>query len=262
MSVIPLRGGPGAWEADPDPRYWNMMGPWGGWTAGLMLEAVLAEPGRNGSPVSMTMHFMAGFTEAPVQIATRLVKGGRSLSFWSSEVSQNGVAVAHGIVTLAVRPQTDVFRDKEMPLVAAPEDVATVQRPPGENMGPRFFQMCETKGIKNYPGLSGEAGDTQSIAWVRDVEHRPLDYVMVAMLADLYPPRIFLRRPARAPATTVSMTVYFHGSDEELGAVGDDFILAEAEGRHFNAGTFDHHAALWRRDGVLLATSEQLCWFK
>lgn len=262
MNIIPLRAlGPGRWEADPDPRYWNMMGPWGGWTAGLLLEAVLAEGEAKGAPVSMTLHFMAGYKEAPVQIETRLLKGGRSLAFWRSEISQDGVTVAHAVVTLANRPTTDTFRDKAMPKVPPPEQVEPAVRAP-TGMGPRFFNMCDTRGIKNYPFLTTEPGDTQSISWVRDVELRPLNYVMVAMLADLYPPRIMLRRAERAPATTVSMTVYFHGTEDEVAEVGTDYILAEAEGRHFHAGTFDHHAALWRQDGVLLATSEQLCWFK
>ena len=58
------------------------------------------------------------------------------------------------------------------------------------------------------------------------------------------------------------MSVYFHATPAELEAVGGDFILGEAKGRRFESGFFDQHGALWSRDGVLLATTEQLCWFK
>ena len=44
--------------------------------------------------------------------------------------------------------------------------------------------------------------------------------------------------------------------------VGADFVLQQAHGRRGADGVCDLSASLWRRDGVLLATTEQLVWFK
>jgi hypothetical protein len=44
--------------------------------------------------------------------------------------------------------------------------------------------------------------------------------------------------------------------------VGDDFILVECEGRVGGAGASDERSSYWRRDGKLLATSEQLAWYR
>jgi hypothetical protein len=56
--------------------------------------------------------------------------------------------------------------------------------------------------------------------------------------------------------------VYFYASADELAAVGDDFVLSEAVGTRAEASIVGSQLRLWSRRGALLATSEQLCWFK
>ena len=62
--------------------------------------------------------------------------------------------------------------------------------------------------------------------------------------------------------TTLSLTAYLHATVEELAEVGDDFILVECEGRVGGGGASDERSSYWRRDGKLLATSEQLAWYR
>jgi acyl-CoA thioesterase len=62
--------------------------------------------------------------------------------------------------------------------------------------------------------------------------------------------------------TTLSLTVYLHATDEEVAEVGNDFILVEYEGRVGGGGASDERSSYWRRDGKLLATSEQLVWYR
>jgi acyl-CoA thioesterase len=58
------------------------------------------------------------------------------------------------------------------------------------------------------------------------------------------------------------MSVYFYASADELAAVGDDFVLSEAVGTRAEQSIAGSQLRLWSRSGALLATSEQLCWFK
>ena len=60
----------------------------------------------------------------------------------------------------------------------------------------------------------------------------------------------------------LSLTAYLHATVEELAEVGDDFILVECEGRVGGGGASDERSSYWRRDGRLLATSEQLAWYR
>ena len=56
--------------------------------------------------------------------------------------------------------------------------------------------------------------------------------------------------------------MYFHGTAEEIDAVGDDYLLNEATGTRGERSTSGQQARLWSRDGALLATTEQLCWYR
>ena len=56
--------------------------------------------------------------------------------------------------------------------------------------------------------------------------------------------------------------MYFHGTAEEIDAVGDDYLLNEATGTRGEQSTSGQQARLWSRGGALLATTEQLCWYR
>jgi hypothetical protein len=58
------------------------------------------------------------------------------------------------------------------------------------------------------------------------------------------------------------MSVYFHATPAELAAVGTDFILNEAIGTRGVESTSGQQARLWSREGSLLATTEQLAWYR
>ena len=66
----------------------------------------------------------------------------------------------------------------------------------------------------------------------------------------------------RVPAGTVTITIYFHAGSAELLANGCDFLLGQAQAQAFRNGFFDQSAQLWSRTGVLLATTQQLVYFK
>ncbi len=69
--------------------------------------------------------------------------------------------------------------------------------------------------------------------WMRDAPPRPLDWCALTALADVFYPRVFLRRRRQVPAGTVSMTVHFHADPQ-----------------------------LWNAAGTLLATSSQVVYYK
>ena len=108
----------------------------------------------------------------------------------------------------------------------------------------------------------GSERDSLTQLWVRDNPPRPLDFASLAAVSDVFFPRAWLRRAKRVPAGTVSITVYFHAGREELAAVGDDLLLAQARGQEFRNGFFDQTAQLWSKSGQMLATSHQIVYYK
>jgi len=109
---------------------------------------------------------------------------------------------------------------------------------------------------------SAEVADSTSTLWVRDVPSRPLDFASLTAMCDIFYPRAFLRLGRVLPAGTVSMTVYFHADPETVAAQSDSPVLATARANRFEQGFFDQSAHLWGRDGILLATSHQIVYFK
>jgi hypothetical protein len=96
--------------------------------------------------------------------------------------------------------------------------------------------------------------------WVRDASGRALDHLHLAYFADQYAPRSFYWGEGPGPSATITMSVFFHATPDEIADVGDDFILNEATGTRGEHSTSGQQANLWRRDGTLLVTTEQLCW--
>jgi hypothetical protein len=112
--------------------------------------------------------------------------------------------------------------------------------------------------------VSGEwgSGDTRGCLWARDAAGRTLDHLQLVYLADQYAPRSFFWGVGMRPSATITLSVYFHGTAAELAAVGTDYVLNEATGTRGEQSTSGQQARLWSRDGVLLATTEQLCWYR
>ena len=71
-----------------------------------------------------------------------------------------------------------------------------------------------------------------------------------------------LRRGGIVPSGTISSTTYFHADQQQLDALGSDYVLGTARANQFSGGYFDQTAQLWTRDGALLATSHQIVYFK
>ncbi|HEY8360013.1 MAG TPA: thioesterase family protein, partial [Ramlibacter sp.] len=104
--------------------------------------------------------------------------------------------------------------------------------------------------------------DSLTRLWLRDALRRPLDFPSVTAMADIFFPRVWLRRAALVPMGTVSMTVYFHVDAAQLAADADSFLLVQARGQAFAGGFFDHAGQLWNESGALLATTHQVVYYK
>ncbi|QNP43084.1 thioesterase family protein [Sphingomonas daechungensis] len=90
----------------------------------------------------------------------------------------------------------------------------------------------------------------------------PLDFVGLAALTDIFFGRIIHIRQQMVPFGTVSLTSYFHATEDDLKSLGPSPVLGTAEARIFDRGFHDQSAQLWSEGGRLLATSHQLVYFR
>jgi hypothetical protein len=258
IPVTPV--GPGQWTTTAGPEWINPAGRlWGGFVIGLCVRVLEAEPEAVGEALSLTLTFIAGLPTGALDIRTRRLRQGGSIGIWRGGVFPAGsdeVSV-HAIVTMTKRPDTAPFAFARMPAAAYPADPSRPQR--SDNASQFAASAFERRAVKGFPPVVGE--DSQSLTWMRS-RYGPLDRALLAVLTDNAIPRAMYALGPKVMTVTLSFTIYLHATAEEIAAVGDDFILVACEGGIGAHGASDEHSSYWRKDGKLLATAEQLAWYR
>ncbi len=252
--------GAGNWQGQTHPAWANMIGPYGGITAAQMLQSVLLHPDRLGEPVAFTINFAAALADGPFTVRPRAARTNRSTQHWTIEMLQADAVVATATAMTAVRRDTFHALEATMPQVPRPNDLARTPRRGVEWLLRYDMRFLEGMIPRTWDGA--ESADSLSRLWVRDDPPRPLDFASLTAFADVFFPRVWLRRAKAVPIGTVSMTVYFHASGAELAQAGTGFVLVQARGQGFHGGYFDHAGQLWNEAGALLATTHQVVYYK
>lgn len=242
--------------------YWNMMGPFGGTTAAVLLKAALEAPQRLGDPVALTVNFCAPIAKGEFLVDLKEVRTNRSTQHWSMELSQDDGIAASATAVFAKRRETWNHRPAQMPDVPPPETLAAMETD-GRNA---WLQQYRFRFIEGLPDFSTPRDDdpagTRSVLWIEDKPARPLDFLSLTALTDIFFVRIFHVRGRMLPAGTVSMTSYFHTDTAGLAPQSARPLLGIADANIFNQGYFDQSAELWGDDGRLLATTVQTVYYR
>ncbi|MGV0811095.1 thioesterase family protein [Mycolicibacterium boenickei] len=251
--------GDGCWRGRTVPEWANMVGPFGGITAATLLRAIELHPQRLGQAITLTVNYLAPIIDGAFDIETRAVKTNRSNQHWIVELSQDGDVKTTATAIFGLRRDTWADTEIAPPPAPSPEEVGPSEPP----FGVVWFKNYDMRFVDGAMPDDAAASDSSTTTlWVRNDPPRPMDFAALASVSDIFYPRVFLRQGQFVPAGTVSITTYFHADDAQLAAQGDDFVLATARAQRFSRGYFDQTAHLWGRDGVLLATSHQIVYFK
>jgi hypothetical protein len=240
------------------PAYGNMVGPFGGTIGATLLNAVMRHPALLGEPLSLTVHYAAPIADGAFTVHARALRTNRSTQHWLVELTQADQVAAFATAVTAVRRDTWSATDAVFPPVPPADSVTVAPAHPRAAWTGRY-EMRFIDGGPNRP-----AGDhpSQTRLWIRDQPPRPLDFLSLSAICDVFFPRIFVRRPQWAPIGTVALTTYFHADAAQLHAQGSAPLLGVARGLHFGKGFFDQSAEVWSAGGALLAASHQVVYFK
>ncbi len=255
LALEPL--GPGQWGGEAHPLFVANNGMFGGWTVALMLKAVISDPAATGSVIAMTVNFIAVVTPGiRLDLRTTCIGAGRSLAHWRCDLMAEGgdTVLATALVILANRRESDRFTEGAMPEIAPPETLPAFH-PPFPNKPP-----LEARSEMRGPPFG--KNHTRTLGWEKETTGRPIDVLTLALLSDLGAPRIFTISPGPRPSATLTLSINFIASDAELIACGDDFILSDMIATRIEQSTVGTRKSMWSRAGTLLATSEQICWFR
>lgn len=256
---------PDTWLGQTSPAYWNMVGPYGGISAAALTQAMLLHPALLGEPVALTVNYPSALVAGPFRVKATPVRTNRSTQHWVLVLTQRDAAgvdvVAMTATAMSALPRdTWHMNDAPMPDVA----LAGVTPRAVKQGAIEWFNRYDMRYLSGHVPAQWDGSGTDSLTrlWVRDDQPRALDFASLTSMADVFYPRIWLRRATRVPAGTVSMTIYFHASAQQLLQTGTGFLLAQARAQGFRHGFADQTAQLWNESGTLLATSHQLVYFK
>ncbi len=253
--------GEGAWRGQTSDDYWNMVGPFGGVVAASLFRAAFDDARRQGDPVALTVNFCAALAKGGFDVTARPARTNRSTQHWTMEMTQGGgEAVATATAMFGARPDTYAHRNVSPPDVAG-FDALKRFTPNGLGWTQRYdFRFAE--GAPDWGGDPATPGATRSALWIKNDPPRPLDFVGLVALCDIFFGRIIHLRKKMVPFGTVSMTAYFHATPDDLAAVGGAPVLGLADSRIFDRGFHDQSAEIWSADGRLLATSHQVVYYR
>ena len=241
------------------PEWANMVGPFGGITAAVLVHAIETHPDHIGEPLALTVNFAAPIADGDFDISLRTARTNRTNQHWILELAQGGAIKTTATAVFGIRRDTWATTEAHLPTAPPPEQLI----PGGLEflVWGRHYDMRFVEGA--FPGEDAAPNlASTSMLWARDSAQRPVDYPALAALCDIFYPRVFLRRGEFVPSGTISATTYFHADQEQLDALGGDYILGTAHANRFCDGYFDQNAQLWTRHGALLATSYQMVYFK
>ena len=256
---------PGIYQGKTHPGYWNMVGPYGGATAALVIRSVMQHPECLGDPVALTLNYAGPIAEGEFRIEATPVRTNRSTQHWTVMLLQTDeqgdeVVTTTATVVTAVRRETFSIEDGRPPHMPDPMTCERFETAGAMEWLQRYDMRVVTGAV---PAVWDDSEhEPLSQLWVRDNPPRALDYPALAALCDVFFPRVWLRRARRVPAGTVSMTVYFHADRQQLAAHGDKHVLAQADAQAFRNGFFDQTSQIWDSEGLLLATSHQTVYYK
>jgi len=240
-------------------HYWNAISPFGGTTVATLLQAILSHPARLGEPLAMTVNFAGPIQKGEFTVRVHAVRTGRSTQHWQLEIRQgeDPEPVVTGSAVFAVRRETWSDTEARLPPFPAPETLA--RHAPPVNVP--FLERYDMRYAANDGPLRG-SGDSNTQCWISDVPPRALDFPSIAAYCDAFVPRLFVRKGAPTPISTITLSINFHVDGATLERLQARHAFAQAKANAFNGGYYDQEGRLWAEDGTLLATTHQLVWYR
>lgn len=242
------------------PSYNNMVGPFGGTTAATLLNAVMQHPDRLGDPVSLTVNFAGPLALGEFSIEATPMRTNNSTQHWLIVQRQNGEVATLGTAFFALRRDTWAEQELSAPEAPHPSSLAQVQ----VLAKPHWVENYDIRFVEGeFNPMAGKPqANSRSLMWVRDFPERVLDFQALSAIGDSFFPRVFIRHQEPMPAGTVSLTLQFHCTAEQLESVGSGYLLGEAQANRAHQNYVDQTAHFWNEQGDLMLSSHQMMYFK
>ena len=230
----------------------------GGWLLETLVTQALAHTGHP-HPLAVSAHYPAAPRVGRAQLEVEVLREGRSVSTLRARLSQHGHVKVEALVTcgsLPARGQEPVLLDAHPPVLPAPEVCLHHVAPPGVARNGVTEQLEVRLDPATASWATADFGHSAQVrAWVRAVNGRPADPLMLMTVADALPPvTLDLGIPGWVP--TLQLTVLLRS----LPAPG--WLRCLQRARLVHGGWFDEECEIWDATGALVAQARQLAAYR
>jgi acyl-CoA thioesterase len=230
----------------------------GGFVAATLLKAmatVVADPSRDA--LTLAVDYLAPTKPTEATIVTQLEKAGRSMTTVSARLLQDSRPVALAVASFA-RPREEhvEFSDLTLPMSSAPENVPVVDRGAlGLAPWANNFEMRPCLGGAAFGGST----DAMSGGWIKLLEDRPVDAVLLAAIPDSWMPSIRTKlRQSHGADSTIKIGMHFSGLASVSPADRFKPCFLQSQALIARSGYWQEDATLWSRSGAVLVRSRQV----
>ncbi len=168
ITLTPIDGD--LFSGTTNPAWGNFIGPFGGITAAVLLNAVMQHPSLLGEPIAQTINYCTAVADGPFEIEAKPVRTNRSTQHWVLTMMQSAQVVMTGTVVTAARREAWSGQDATMPTVNPPTSY-----PHTERKAPmRWLERYEMRPIVGgIPSVMDESeSNSLSQLWVKDSVER------------------------------------------------------------------------------------------
>lgn len=254
--VTLVRLGPGRYRAPSDPRYWNQIGPFGGWLAGLAATALQCEAPPDRPLRAMSLHFLGRLPADGVDIDVECLRVQRRVAGLRATLRPEGDSSAAVTAEAVFGAPAAAPPSTGLPRPALPSP-ATLPRLAALDPLAAFVRTFDHRVAFGPPFGGGR--EARSGGWLRSRLPLPSAPAALLMLADAWFPPRWAALAEPVPVSTVSMQVVLH--DVKTGSASLDGFFAACYEEDARADGFGlERGALWWPDGRLALTMQQLTW--
>lgn len=251
--------GDGSFYIESSDIYRNPTGAaFGGWVAAIMTRAVQDHEDCQSPIVSVQTTFIAGVGPGEVEVVVRLLKSGGSTQFWRVELLQAANIVAASDIVSSNRQPTAMNYQIPLPATTPASEAPNLR--PAEGNAPSWIKTYDQRIFKGVPFSVNDS--PESLIWIKETDGRPLDRLSIVSICDSPMPRTFFLSDELHMGSTVSMSTYIYASAEDIAAAGSDYLLLRVNGASSRNSATDQRVELWSQAGTLLATSNQIGFFR
>ena len=247
----------GRFQTRTDPRFWNQIGPFGGWLAGVAMAAMRCGLAPYWQVRAVTVNYLGPLPEGELQVCVTNLRQQRTVLGLRAELSTAGE------LQPAVTAEAVFGLPREAPPgrgLACPAlpDPGSLERFHGLDPLAAFVRAFDYRVAWGVP--FEQSPQPESGGWLRLARPAAWAPEVLLMLADAWFPPGWASLRGPQPVSTLSMQVVFHDAGDSALPPPDAFVAARHRMEAVGGGYAHERGELWWPDGRLALQAQQLTW--